>query len=770
MRIIIVEDNAMILQMLSTALRMVPGYEVVACDTAAAGLEACNASADLAIFDFRLPDMTGADAIARLRAQPQTQHLPIIVITGDNDRRTRLEAIRAGATDFLEKPINIDELRLRVRNLLALQEAQKQAQERQALLETLIAASGANIAVLDAKLDAMPILYMSDSYRNALGQGASPMIGDAASDLWQAIPTCEARANLEAALSERSAGRFVVAATAACGRVGRHWAEIMLRPVPQPGMAARYLVVTQRDVTDLMQMRQAHERLSARLADIARISSIWFFEVDEALNLSYVSDAMASALEMKPAQVQGSPVAQLSVRVGGGDKAGQPVVSLFAAPHRRIDNEMVSFHLPNGALRAVQISAVPFFDDEGQFAGYRGHASDVSAIARDRDMAARASRAKSAFLAAISHEMRTPLTAIIGMTEVLAQEVPGAAQSEHLRTITEAATNLADVLADVLDVASIEQGQLCLRSAPFDLVDGMVNVAEHSRQQAQGKGLRFDLKIEGEHRGLRLGDGGRLRQIVQALLSNAVKFTQDGAVSLKLDLTSAGLVRLVIHDTGIGMCQEDLAVLFQPFVQADDGIARRYEGAGLGLSLARWLVDAMAGSLDIRSAQGQGTTATVSLPLPLVAPHAEATELPLDLSGRRVLIADDNRTNRKILEVMVRNLGAELTLCEDGPQAFAQWQSEDFDLLLLDINMPGMAGTEVMRAIRADETARGLSPVPSLAITANARPEQVEEYLRIGFSGCVSKPFTGARLAANLREQVGLTGPTAVQHNAGEQI
>ena len=277
MRIVIVEDHPMILQVLTAALRSVPGYVVQGYSGGRDGLEACAAGADLAIFDNRLPDMTGTDAVRLLRATPATQHLPIIMITGDGDARTRMDSIKAGATDFLEKPVNIDELRLRVRNLLALHEAQKQAERRERLLESVISASNASLAVANARDPATPLTFVSDSFARLCGRPIRQMIEGAHPLLGIDADPAPARDALAAAVAARQAGRFVLQARRPAG--GDFWTEVTLHPVPDPGERAHYLVVTQRDISDMVEIREAHDRLTARMSDIARLSGAWFFEL-----------------------------------------------------------------------------------------------------------------------------------------------------------------------------------------------------------------------------------------------------------------------------------------------------------------------------------------------------------------------------------------------------------------------------------------------------------------------------------------------------------
>ncbi|WP_068303408.1 response regulator [Pararhodobacter sp. CCB-MM2] len=746
MRLVAVDDNQLILRVITSTLETLPDCEVVGAETAQAGIEACLEPTDVAIFDNRLPDMTGIEAVATLRARPETRHLPIIVITADGDRETRLSAIRAGATDFLQKPVSVDELRLRVRNLLELHRAQKDAAERQALMETLIDFSGSPIAVADAQKPRLPILHVSQSLLEQTGFDADQILGNPPCPLWNCGSETPEREALQRAVAARQPGSFVIPVVNVNGNQG--WSEVTLTPVPEAGEQARHLVIARRDVTDIIEMREANERMANRLSDIARLSGAWFFELDAELRFSYVSDELALALGTTADQALTLPVSALPGRIAEKDGKGDTIDRLFAAPHHRVEHRMAHFQLRNGGTRAVQISAVPFHDAQGAFAGYRGHANDVSELARARDLAAQASKAKSVFLATMSHEMRTPLTALIGLTEELERDELKPGQRLFVSEIFKAARRLSTVVSDVLDVASMEQGKLEIHEAPFDPASVLSDALGDWQAAAASKGLSLDWGIDGLHREERLGDQERLRQIIAALTSNAIKFTEQGNASVRLDLSSAEGIVLTVSDTGIGLRPEEQAAAFTPFAQLDDGIARRFEGTGLGLSITRWLVEAMNGTITMQSAPGEGTLVRVSLPLAIGKADAVSAA---DLQGQRLLVADDNRSNRMILKTMLTRMGADVTLCEDGPEALERWQDGRYDALLLDINMPMMAGTDVIRTIRQQERLQGRSPVPAIAVTANARPDQVAVYRDVGFDDCVSKPFTGSVLAAALR-------------------
>lgn len=751
LKVAVVEDNAMIRSVLVAALDGVADCLVTGFAAVRPMIEACEATTfDLFILDYRLPDQTGLEAMRRLRADSRFAHVPIVMVTADSDTALRLEAIRAGATDFLTKPINIEELRLRVGNLLALRRAQRDVAAREKLLTAVIEASTASIVIGDASRPDIPLIYTNAAFERLSGHPRADALDKSCRFLSAEPPEHPVRSALRAAVAARRGGTFRLRNRRRSGEL--FWNQIDLHPVPEPGPAARYVVATQTDVTAEVEASRSRDRLGARLADIAQLSDGWFFELDRHLRIAYLSPAMARALDIVPEEVQGLPVDVIADSIavdpegGGGDLRGllerrEPLVRLPLRLTRR-----------DGSVCWMQTSAAPFHTAEGAFDGIRGFSSDISEVVAARDAAQRAERAQAAFVAMMSHELRTPLTAIIGLTEALEQTEVCAAYRTDLRTIRSAATDLTGVLSDVLDHAQLHGGRLALASTVLSMSDVVAaQMAEHA-PKAAAKGLFLRLVVEGAASPQRRGDPDRLGQILRNLIDNAVRFTANGGVTVTLVLPDAGQVAVVVADTGIGIAALDQDRIFDPFVQLDDRMERLHGGRGLGLSLARKLAEAMGGRLTVQSEPGVGSAFRLDLPL-AVAETAMTPARPIDLAGAPVLVADDNRANRKLLEVMLTRLGAKVTLAEDGLAAIDAWAPGRFSLLLLDINMPALTGTEAISDIRRRERAAGLAPVPAFAVSANARPEHVETYVAAGFDGCIAKPFTIAALKGALSGQ-----------------
>ncbi|MDZ4370316.1 MAG: ATP-binding protein, partial [Phenylobacterium sp.] len=373
----------------------------------------------------------------------------------------------------------------------------------------------------------------------------------------------------------------------------------------------------------------------------------------------------------------------------------------------------------------------------------RGHAAALYELEYARDRAESANIAKSQFLANMSHEIRTPLNGVLGMAQVLAKSPLAPADQDKVRLIRASGETLLGLLNDLLDLSKIEAGRMEIDVHDFDLETEVEAATRAFAILAVQKDVGFVVEIEPGARGVWRGDAGRLRQILANLVSNAVKFTAAGDVRVSLSRSGMGLV-CTVTDSGPGIARDRIAQLFQRFSQVDPTTTRKHGGSGLGLAIVRELVDLMGGRVAVASAEGNGSAFTADLPLDWVAPPADTiveVEAEPDLPPVRILAAEDNRTNQLLLTAMLEPLGAHVRLAADGAEALAAFRDERFDLVLMDIQMPTMNGVDATQAIRELERARGLTPTPILALSANVMPHQVEEYLAAGMNGFVAKPI-----------------------------
>ena len=367
-----------------------------------------------------------------------------------------------------------------------------------------------------------------------------------------------------------------------------------------------------------------------------------------------------------------------------------------------------------------------------------------------RDAANAANVLKTQFLANMSHEIRTPLNGVLAMAEVMSMGELDPVQRSRLDVIRQSGGLLLAVLNDVLDLSKIEAGKLTLVVDDFDLEPVMAGAAEGFRVMAETKRLDFSFEIEEAAAGWWRGDADRLRQIIGNLLSNAVKFTPRGSVAARVGVDAEnGALRIVVRDTGVGIAPEKLPTLFEKFTQADNSATRRFGGTGLGLAICRELTQMMGGSIDVESREGAGSTFTVELPLEHGAPaepSTEGAETHGDDGDLRLLAAEDNQTNRQVLQAVMDSLGIDIDIVPDGREAVDAWRTGGYDLILMDIQMPVMDGIDAAREIRKLELEEKRRRTPIVALTANALTHQIEEYLAAGMDGHVAKPIEIAKL------------------------
>jgi signal transduction histidine kinase/ActR/RegA family two-component response regulator len=428
----------------------------------------------------------------------------------------------------------------------------------------------------------------------------------------------------------------------------------------------------------------------------------------------------------------------------------------FQRVHRRMGPD--GFQWVEAAVEAIR-------DETGRVCGAVGAVRDIddekrreAELIEARNAAEAANEAKSAFLATISHEVRTPLNGILGMAQAMHREELPDEQRARLDVIRQSGETLLAIVNDVLDLSKIGAGKLALEDVEFDLAAAITSAHATFAPVAAEKGLAFDLEVASCARGVYRGDPVRVRQILYNLISNALKFTDAGEVRVRLSRSGEEL-SLEVSDTGIGIPIERQKALFQPFVQADASTTRRYGGSGLGLSICRELAALMGGGIVVTSAPGLGSTFTVRLRLPFVgregAEAAVATaEAPGDggLATLRVLAAEDNPVNQMVLRTLLEQVGVTLRVVENGREAVDAWAAGEWDLILMDAQMPEMDGLEAASAIRAAEVAEGRQRTPIIALTANAMAHQVAAYRDCGMDATVAKPLEVARLFAAMRE------------------
>ena len=367
--------------------------------------------------------------------------------------------------------------------------------------------------------------------------------------------------------------------------------------------------------------------------------------------------------------------------------------------------------------------------------------------------------AKSVFLATMSHEIRTPLNGVLGMAQAMVGAELAPDQRERVDIIRQSGESLLAILNDLLDLSKIEAGKLELEEVEFEL--GVIVRGAHSAftQLANAKGLSFGLSFEAA-RGVYRGDPTRVRQILYNLISNAIKFTLEGEVRVEVTRTPVGL-KVVVSDTGPGMSPETISKIFAKFSQADASTTRRFGGTGLGLAICRELSEMMGGAVTVESREGAGSVFTVDLPMPRIRDEGEVDALAPEPEGAtvcveaptqrplRVLVAEDNPVNQLVVRTLLDQAGVVSQVVGNGSEAVAAWQQGDFDLVLMDVQMPEMDGPTAALEIRTREAAAGRPRIPIIALTANVMSHQLAAYRDAGMDDHVAKPIDiGALLRA----------------------
>ncbi|MFZ0887842.1 MAG: response regulator [Candidatus Binataceae bacterium] len=674
------------------------------------------------------------------------------------------------------------------------EEAQKKAQESEARLRKLLDANIDPVAVV--RLSDEVYLYVNNQFLARHGYTSEEVIGKSAREagLWVDVENLPAfRDRLKA---EGSITNYEAEIRTKDGHIVPHLVSSVL--VDLDGEPCVFSVA--RDITDL---KKVHDNLLAAVAELTETKERLQAESERHLQIIAEREQAERRLRENEAKLRKifevSPESISINRMSDGryidvSKEMQttgygkdetlatsiPQMGIFAnrEQHRnfvnllrakgKVHNFEADFRMKDGNIVPCRISATMIeLDGEPCVLSISSSIARLKRTEREliaaREAALAASRAKSEFLSSMSHEIRTPMNAILGMADLLAESPLTPEQRRYVTSMTNNGNALLDLINGILDLAKVESGRLHLEQADFDLDELVERVGETLSVRAHEKRLELATRILPDVPLRLVGDALRLRQVLINLVGNAIKFTENGEVLLIVDAESAPNgehtvhLRFSVRDTGIGIPQDKLEAIFQSFTQADSSTTRKYGGSGLGLSIARRLVDLMGGAIRAESTPGRGSTFCFTAGFGLAErPRTGLDEAP-EITGMRILVVDDNATNRLILKEILSSRGAEVAECGSGEQALAEVEraysaATPYRLLLLDCRMPGMNGFELVARLRRRPAGR--NPVVMMLTSEDLNPKLVR-LKELGINSYLIKPIRRSDLLQAIATALG---------------
>lgn len=739
---------------------------------------------DIVLMDIKMPVMDGLEACSKMRKLPQGKNIPIVLITGLDDFDSIQQAFEADATDFITKPVNWPILDHRLRYLLkaskafdSLRESETRLRETEERLSFAVEGAGDGIWDWDILSNDM---QFSRLYMEMLGYDENELPHTVDTWINSVHPDDLERAqqNLQDYLENKIA-KYSIQLRLRCKDGSYKWVLCRATLVnhDDDGKPVRMIGIHS-DITSQKETEITLVKSESRYRQISNVASDWVWEADENQRFNYISEGMSKISPQAASFVLGKTRQQLINNVKELAKPEWKKHLSDIENKREFRDFQYKFISPEGNKLIFQISGAPIFNEKGEYLGYRGTGSNVTdkikaqqALKQAKDEAEHANKAKSQFLSNMSHELRTPLNAIMGFSQLLEiEDAPPLTQTQsgYVDEIIKAGDYLLKLIDEILNLAKIEAGRidLTIEAVEYGLVIG--ESLQLITPLAEKRGIEIYLRMDGSDISLEQlilqsavisVDHTRLQQILLNLLSNAIKYNSDnGKLFIDCENIENNQTRISITDTGAGLTQNEQSKLFQAFSRLSFEHSN-IEGTGIGLVITRKIVELMNGRLDVKSSPGKGSTFSIEFPNDCQH-HAEKdmldknqTVLPASSPAThenqyKLLYIEDNPANlRLVTELLNQRPYIQLISAQEPSLGLELAIQHIPDLILLDINLPGMDGYELLKQLRRHEDTRGISVV---AISANAMSDDIERGLKAGFDNYITKPIDVNALLQNI--------------------